>query len=215
MPKYEDRDTWSWGLSDFDRTHLLTINYTWDLPDPGGAVGFLLNDWVLSGITQFVSGAPATVSFSTTDNQDILGGGDLMRRSQNPDGLAWIDMVVPANIDRSCDLSAGGGTIDRWFNTDCFSRPAQGEVGNVRKDDLRLPGFYDTGLRLGKRMPVGDGRFFELGWEIYNLFNQVQFLNVDLNAQFDEAGNQVDSRFGQVISARPPRTMVFSARYLW
>ena len=64
-------------------------------------------------------------------------------------------------------------------------------------------------------MPVGDGRFFELGWEIYNLFNQVQFRNVDLNAQFDEAGNQVDTRFGQVISARPPRTMVFSARYLW
>ena len=215
VPKYENRDTWSWGLSDFDRTHLLTINYTWDLPDPGGAAGFLLDDWVLSGITQMVSGAPAMVAFSTTDNQDILGGGDLMRRSTNPDGLASIDLVVPANIDRSCDLSAGGGTIDRWFNTDCFSRPAQGEVGNVRKDDLRLPGFYDTGVRLGKRMPVGNGQFFELGWEIYNLFNQVQFRNVDLNAQFDEAGNQVDSRFGQVISARPPRTMVFSARYLW
>ena len=170
---------------------------------------------MLSGITQMVSGAPAMVAFSTTDNQDILGGGDLMRRSTNPDGLASIDLVVPANIDRGCDLSAGGGSIDRWFNTDCFSRPAQGEVGNVRKDDLRLPGFYDTGVRLGKRMPVGNGQFFELGWEIYNLFNQVQFRNVDLNAQFDEAGNQVDSRFGQVISARPPRTMVFSARYLW
>ena len=215
VPKYENRDTWSWGLSDFDRTHLLTINYTWDLPDPGGAAGLLLDDWVLSGITQMVSGAPGTVSFSTTDNQDILGGGDLMRRSQNPDGLASIDLVVPANIDPGCDLSAGGGTIDRWFNTDCFSRPAQGEVGNVRKDDLRLPGFYDTGLRLAKRMPIGNGQFFELGWEIYNVFNQVQFRNVDLNAQFDEAGNQVDSRFGQIISARPPRTMVFSARYLW
>ena len=215
VPKYEDLDTWSWGLSDFDRTHLLTLNYTWDLPDAGGGAAWLLDNWVLSGITQFVSGAPATVSFSTTDNQDILGGGDLLRRSTNPDGLGSVGLVVPANIDPGCDLSSGGGTIGRWFNPACFSRPAPGEVGNVRKDDLRLPGFYDTGIRFGKRVPIGGTQYFEVGMEIYNLFNQVQFLAVDLEAQFDEMGNQVDERFGSVIAARPPRTMVFSARFLW
>ena len=48
---------------------------------------------------------------------------------------------------------------------------------------------------------------------MYNLFDQVQYLNVDTVGQFDAAGNQVDGRFGQVISSRTPFTALFSLRY--
>src|SRR5207237_9902114 len=42
------------GVSDFDRTHRLVLNYVWNLPKPvskdNNAIGKLANGWALSGI---------------------------------------------------------------------------------------------------------------------------------------------------------------------
>src|SRR5437870_7218615 len=49
------------GLSDFDRTHRLSVSYRYDLPFYRGATGLsceLLHDWAISGITIFQSGTP-------------------------------------------------------------------------------------------------------------------------------------------------------------
>jgi hypothetical protein len=57
----------SYGLSDFDRTHRLTVSYRYDLPfyrGSHGAKGAILGDWAISGITIFQSGTP----FSVTDS---------------------------------------------------------------------------------------------------------------------------------------------------
>jgi hypothetical protein len=50
-------------------------------------------------------------------------------------------------------------------------------------------------------------------WEIYNLFNTVQFNEVDRTAQFDAPGRQTDVNFGTVTSARNERRMQLSLRY--
>ena len=58
----------SYGLSDFDRTHRLTVSYRYDLPfyrGSHGAKGAILGDWAISGITIFQSGTP----FSVTDSE--------------------------------------------------------------------------------------------------------------------------------------------------
>ena len=47
------------------------------------------------------------------------------------------------------------------------------------------------------------------------MFNQVQFATVDSTARFDAAGNQVNARFGQVISTRPPRVMQIAVRFVF
>ena len=84
---------------------------------------------------------------------------------------------------RTC--RGGERTIDRWFDTSVFSRPAQGEVGNGRKDDVRLPGVTDTGIRISKAFRFGAReQQFEVSTEIYNLFNEVSYLEVDTTAQF-------------------------------
>ena len=61
----------------------------------------------------------------------------------------------------------------------------------------------------------GSARKLQLRWEIYNVFNQVQFATVDSTARFDAAGNQVNARFGQVISTRPPRVMQIAVRFVF
>jgi len=213
IPYYRNLNTYAWGLADFDRPHNLVLSYNWDIPDPSGTVArAIFGGWNLSGISTFASGTPVGVGFSTTDGADILGGGDQMRRMLRIDGIGSVNMTDRAVV--SGDPNSGPRTIDKWFNTSAFGRPAIGEVGNARKDDVRMPGVSDTGIRLSKQMPFGvGGQSLELGMEVYNLFSEVSYLEVDTTAQFDAAGKQVDDRFGAVIASRTPFTMLFNMRY--
>ena len=214
IPFYQDPDVYSYGNADFDRTHNLVISYNWEVPDlPADAAPVLkaiFNNWRIGGMSTFTTGVAVGAGFTTTDGADILGGGDDFRIMTSIDGLGAVALSDRPNINGD---TKGAGTIDNWFDGSVFSRPAQGELGTARKDDIRLPGLQDHSLRFAKRMPMGDGGAIEAGVEMYNLFNQVQYLNVDTVGQFDAAGNQVDGRFGQVISSRTPFTALFSLRY--
>jgi len=52
--------------------------------------------------------------------------------------------------------------------------------------------------------------------EIYNLFNQVEFQDIDRTARFDTNGVQINPNFGTAIGianpTRPPRVIQLSAR---
>jgi hypothetical protein len=43
--------------------------------------------------------------------------------------------------------------------------------------------------------------------ELYNAFNHTQYSGIDSTARFDTAGNQVNTRLGQVTSTRSPRVV--------
>jgi hypothetical protein len=62
---------------------------------------------------------------------------------------------------------------------------------------------------------MGGARRLQLRWEIYNVFNATQFATVDATARFDAAGNQVNTRFGQVITTRTPRVMQIALRFVF
>src|SRR4029077_7785915 len=52
------------GLSDFDRTHRVTVSYRYDLPLFAAATGFkhaALGGWAVSGITILQSGTPFSI----------------------------------------------------------------------------------------------------------------------------------------------------------
>jgi hypothetical protein len=51
----------SYASSDFDRTHVVTFNYLYQLPDFKTIAGKLVDGWGLSGITVFQSGQPYSV----------------------------------------------------------------------------------------------------------------------------------------------------------
>ena len=206
IPLYQDPEDWSYGLSTFDATHVLVLNYTWMLPKmstliDNGVVRATLDNWQLSGISTFASGNAGNVTFTTVDNADILGGGDLQG------GGAPIVVTGDPNLPR------GERTLERWFDTSVFARPATGEIGNGRKDVVRLPGVRDTGLTISKLFPFASGRTAQFRWEIYNLFNSVQYNAIDRAARFDALGRQVNARFGQVTSTRGPRVMQGSLRF--
>jgi carboxypeptidase family protein/TonB-dependent receptor-like protein len=203
LPIYQDVRDWTYGLSSFDAPHVLVVNYTWDLPKLSALVDHpivraTLDNWQLSGISSVSSGNPAGISFTTVDNVDLLGGGDTP-----------IQVVVTGDPN----LPSGERTLERWFDTSVFARPAKGQIGNGRKDVIRLPGVNDTGLTITKLFPFSAGRrSAQIRWEMYNLFNSTQYNGVDTTARFDAQGRQVNTRFGQVTSTRGPRVMQGSVR---
>jgi hypothetical protein len=159
----------------------------------------------VSGISTFATGAPAAITFTTTDNFDFTGGG---QRCGDADG-PWPDVVGEPRLSR------GDRTVDRWFNTAAFARPAgRGSVGNSCDNDMiTMPGFNNHDLSLFKNFPLKKGHRLQFRWEIYNLFDSLSFNEVDTSAIFDAAGNQVDTNFGKVTSARVERRMQLSLRY--
>jgi hypothetical protein len=202
VPLYRPVRVWNYGKAGFDQTHVLVFNYTWDLPKAsrvmhGSAVRLLLDGWRLSGITTFASGTPLGLALSTVDGADITGGGDGSR----------------VNVTGKAQLAHGERSRTRWFNPNVFARPNKGDPGNAPREVFRGPGINNWDATLFKELPLGkETRVLELRWEAYNVFNHTQFLGVDNGARFDVSGNQVNTRFGQIISARSPRIMQVSMR---
>jgi hypothetical protein len=95
-----------------------------------------------------------------------------------------------------------------------FARTQKGDFGNAPKDVFRGPGLNNWDISVLKNFPIGsEARYFQLRWEMYNAFNHTQFAGVDATARFDPQGTQVNTRFGQAISARMPRIMQVSLRF--
>jgi hypothetical protein len=190
--------------------HVVIASYTIDLPSKEGRSGpakWLLNDWSISGISTFATGNIAAITFTTTDNFEFTGGGERCGDADGP----WADVVGDPRLPR------GERTIDRWFDTSVFKRPAgKGSIGNSCDNNMiTLPGFNNHDLSIFKNFPMRKGQKMQFRWEIYNLFDSLSFNQVDTSAIFDAAGNQTDTNFGKVTSARNERRMQFSLRYVF
>jgi hypothetical protein len=217
----EDGDAQSTALSrpaDFfysvtaqSQTHTLVLNYTWNVPDiPIGnrVVSSLVNGWQVSGIHGFVTGEWAPVTFSTLDNFDFTGGEG--GQGQDVNGLRYVRPNMSGDPN---DFK--GDPLTGWFDTAAFSRPdGRGDIGNAPRNAVVRPGINNWDLALFKNFRLGERRALQFRAEAFNVLNHTQFSDVDRNAQFDAAGNQVNPNFGTAVNSttRPPRIVQLSFR---
>jgi hypothetical protein len=191
----------NYGPLGFNRTQTMSINYLYELPRLGARLNWrpakiALDDWQLSGITTFQTGAPFTPGFSTTNGADISGSTDAAR----------ID-VIGNPYD---NIPAG-----HYFNPAAFALPAKATFGNAGANILYGPGVNNWDLSMTKRFRIGEGRLLSLRGEAFNVWNHTQFSGVYSTAQFQPNGTQIDPTFGLPSSARLPRNMQLSARLTW
>jgi len=162
-----------------------------------------LDGWQLSGNTAFVSGDWAGVTFSTTDNFDFYGGGAGGRIV-----MTGVDPRSGDNLDPDPD---GTGSYLNWA---AFARPSgRMDLGNAPARFFRMPWIKNTDLALFKNFQLGGVKRVQFRWEVYNVFNTVNWSGIDTSAQFNPAGEQVDTQFGKATSARDPRIMQMSLRF--
>lgn len=191
---------WNYGLSTFDRTHVLKVNWLYDLPGLQGGhkvVTWITNDWQVSGIYTASSGAPSGIGFSTVNAVDITGS--------PTEGPRIVVNSEPA-------LSRGERTFSRWFDTGVFSLPAVGTIGNAARTNIRLPGTNNWDLTAYKNFSIKERFRMQLRAEFYNAFNHAQYTTVDTTARYDAQGRQVNTQFGQVTATRPARRIQIAVR---
>ena len=99
----------------------------------------------------------------------------------------------------------GPKTVAQWFNTAAFVAPPYGFFGNAGRNIIRGPGIKSWDLSLFKRFDFKERFNFQLRADAFNAFNNVNF---DLVSTTFGSGN-----FGQVTSARQPRSMQVSAKF--
>ena len=193
---------WMYGPLPQDRRHVFVASYVYELPRIGTKTGFkpagwILDNWQVSGMTSFATGAPVTPGFSTTDGQDITGSSEDAR------------VTVVGNPN----LPENQRSFYRNFNTNAFVRTPQGSFGNAGIGILREPGVNNWDLAISKNFPLwAEQRYLRFRAEFFNAWNHTQFSNVDTTAAFNQAGQQVNPTFGAFTAARSPRIIQLSAR---
>jgi hypothetical protein len=201
IPLYQPMREWTYAPTNDHQPHVLVINYTWDIPGAtrwwnNAVVRAVLDGWQLAGVTAFASGYPFTPSFTTTDGQDIWGGGD----------GGWIGRTGDPNLPR------GDREFERWFDTSVFERPTAAGFGTPSRNAIQGPGFQNWDLSLFKNIPLGGRRQLQFRVEAYNAFNHTQWSNINTAASFNPAGQQINANFGRVTDTRPPRRLQMGLR---
>lgn len=209
ISSYFNARHYNYGPLSYDRSQVFKLNYSYDLPDPGHALGSngigrkavsaVAGNWTLSGVTSFVSGAPFTPTFTTTNSEDITGSSDGPR----------ITVIGDPSLPKSQQ------TVSHTFNTTAFAVTPVGSFGNAAPGILRGPGLNNWDMALKKQIPLGAGerRTIQLRVEAYNVFNHTQFTTVNSAAQFNPTtGAQANANFGAYTAAAPARILSFSAR---
>ena len=160
------------GLSSYHALHIVSTNFTYDLPGASlsGAAGTILGGWQLSSIISANTGEPVTVLVGFNQSRNRIG-----RNADRPD-------LRPGG-----DISPVLGGPDQYFDPTQFLLPAPGTYGNLGRNTLVGPGFFNVDMSLVKKTQIGERWGAEFRAEFFNLFNRANF-GTPVNAVFDEDG---------------------------
>jgi hypothetical protein len=185
-----------YGPATLDRTHVFTANYEYTVPlfaKAHGIEAVALKGWEVSGILNFYTGSPFTVSTSNVD----------------PAGLGLLgNSAAAARPDLVCDPTAGAlRTVAAWFNTACFQPTPQGAVrpGNAGRGVIRGPGFANWDAALMKNFSLKERLNLQLRGEALNITNHP-------NPNGFGSTNITSTLFGQITSFRAPRRIQISMK---
>jgi hypothetical protein len=205
----------NYAPQDFDRRHNFNVNWVYELPraTTNHALGYALNDWQLSGIYRYQTGAPYNIAFTVPGISAYTLTG-----TQTIEG-ARIAIVGDPGSGQSSDPY-------RQFNAAAFTTPKPGSLGleSGRNFLYRAP-INSWDLSLAKRFSITEKGKLEIRLDAFNALNHTQFDTVNstlvvrsltdptpTNLPFDSTGKLVNPNgFGTIQAVRPPRNLQLSA----
>ncbi len=131
--------------------------------------GMLRGGWRVGGIVNARSGVPINVVIARPDNASVNGvtvtnipGGN-SRGTQRPDVVPGVDPYLKDGV--------------RWLNPAAFTTPQSGTFGNLPRNALRGPGFWQVDLMLSKDLSFGRSQSVQVRLEMFNLANRLNYEN--------------------------------------
>ena len=229
------------GLADFNVSHNLSVNYTWELGTPKWKSGFAdwgLGGWQVGGVFQASTGVPFTPGFAgdtlgvsgtdpSIDVPDLTGGagcGSLVN-SGNPNHY----------IKTQC-FAIPTAPSQTFFNANCDPAPPIGPNGagqqlppgdlrcfNLRGDlgrnTLIGPGLVNFDFSLFKNnfvKRISDAFNIQLRAEFFNIINRANFAPpLDNRNVFDSAGSPIGNAGLITSTLTPSRQIQFALKLIW
>jgi hypothetical protein len=185
------------ALSLFNSRQRFVVSYDWELPIRkfSGFAGRVLDDWEISGITQFQSGFPIRLN---TENDNELINSLFFLGTEAPSLIGPLQILNP---------KTNGGF---YLNFNQFSDPPLGQFNNGTQRTLCCgPGLIDWDFSVHKKIPLTETKYLQFRAEIFNVFNRTNFSNPD--------GGYSDgqSAFGLITSAGDPRLLQFALKFFF
>jgi len=192
---YYDRES-DYGPSGNDIRHRFTISSVYELPVgrgkrylAKGPLGLIAGNWSVGVLGLMQSGPPTTVTTQTNSTNAFSSGGQR------------------ADLLRDPNLKSSERTLERWFDTSAFARPAAFTFGTSGRGVIRGDGVVSFDISLLKNFFFSEQKGFQFRLEMFNAFNHPDFLLP--GTTFDGPG------FGQVSSARSGRNIQVGLRLIF
>jgi len=155
------------GPSNFDTRHRFTAAFTYELPKMGGPER-LTRGWQLNTIVAAQSGRPVP----------IVSSSDSSAASSSV-------FPTPSNFHQRPNLIAGVNPINQhwesapdsigYLNGAAFEQPAAGTFGNLGRNAIFGPKFWNVDFSVTKNTPITDRIRMQFRAELFNVFNHPNF----------------------------------------
>jgi len=175
----------NYGPNDNYRNHVFIFTQVYQLPfgkgkkfagNVGRAADLLIGGWELNGTTNFSSGLPFTPSLKSCHASSDTGPCRPDKVGSIKDGTRSGDPNLPGywyQGTNGVQLLAAGQSDGPW------AQPAVDTFGNIGRNSLRGPRYFDTDLSLFKNFSITERAKAQFQFQFYNIFNHVNLANPD------------------------------------
>jgi outer membrane receptor protein involved in Fe transport len=198
-----------YGPSNNNRNHTIVAMGLWEVPVGRGRkflksiskpVDYAIGGWQLNFVHTWMSGIPFTPSYQNCGSDEDTGWcrADVAGSWQvsDPSQFGWFATTTAV-------LSANGQISGPW------QRPQRGQFGNVGRNSLRGPHFWQTDFSAFKDIPLREKMKIQLRAEAFNFFNHTNLGQP--NASVDSPG--VAGRIFATAQNYIPRTWQGAIRF--
>ena len=197
-----DTRAYEYRLADFDRTHVLAVNYIYRAPNLRKQLGdhwltrYVTGGWELSGITRASSGTPYELGSGTAG----IGLAQRVTGSYT-DGPRFY-------LNGDPQIGSSAGTNGVHINTSALVISPVGNIGPWPRNYLRRPGYLNFDISLFKNVQIGKDsrRSLQFRLEAFNALNHTQFsgvnngVNLAVQTGVDSSGNPVYATGGAIFT---------------
>jgi hypothetical protein len=174
-----------WGPSIFDVRHRLVTSVLYELPfgpgkpwaNDGGVTGAVVGGWQVTAIVNKSSGFP----------RDPQVGSDVPNTGAQ---------TYRPNLVAGQDPNDGAKTVQQWFNTAAFSRPATFTYGDAGRNIVLGPGIFNVDASIIRNFLLGGTRSLQFRLEAFNLLNKPVWGDPNMS--------MASPLYGQINSTRTP-----------
>jgi hypothetical protein len=190
------------AVSDFDRTQRFSFSFVYDIPTFGSTSRFL-RGFQLSGFAQAQSGTP----FSIFTAEPEVGNVSQLTSLRSGSGGLFRPGFGRPNLCGTLDQlrEQGPDPTEQYFNSAALCSPL-GQYGNLGRNVLRGPRQKRFDLGLSKTTALTEKVGLELRWDVFNVFNNVNFANPSNDLQDTTDFGRITNTIGG------PRVMQFGAK---